>query len=136
MKTRSKIATRLREKTPASILLFTSKYAELVIKINVSLHEKNWSQKTLAEKLGKNQSEISKWLSGAHNLTLMSICKIEAELGISLIEIVPTNLNSAKTIQGQIFILKNKLNSINEKKLVFEKSVFEVTEENSNQIAA
>ena len=43
------------------------------------------SQRKLADKLGKEESEISKWLSGNHNLTLKSISKIEAALNMQLI---------------------------------------------------
>ena len=43
----------------------------------------------LADQLGKHPSEIHKWLSGEHNLTLRTIAKIEAELGVTLLE-VPT----------------------------------------------
>lgn len=37
----------------------------------------NMKQKDLAEKLGKKESEISKWLNGNHNFTIETIAKIE-----------------------------------------------------------
>lgn len=43
------------------------------------------SQKTLADALGKEPSEISKWLSGLHNLSLESITKMETVLGQDII---------------------------------------------------
>lgn len=43
------------------------------------------TQKKLAEKLGKSEAEISKWLSGVHNLTLESMSKIMAVLGDDII---------------------------------------------------
>lgn len=43
------------------------------------------TQKEISEKLGKNEAEISKWLSGTHNFTLRSISKIEAALPIKII---------------------------------------------------
>lgn len=45
--------------------------------IDDSLKEKGWSQKVLAEKLDKNESEISKFLSGKHNFTIKTISKLE-----------------------------------------------------------
>jgi len=39
------------------------------------------TRKEFADSLGKNESELSKWLSGNHNFTLKSLAKIEAELG-------------------------------------------------------
>lgn len=38
---------------------------------------KGMKQKDIAEKLGKKPSEISKWLSGEHNLTIKSIMMLE-----------------------------------------------------------
>lgn len=43
------------------------------------------SQKALAEALGKEPSEISKWLSGMHNIGLENIAKMEAVLGQDII---------------------------------------------------
>lgn len=43
------------------------------------------NQRKLADKIGKEESEISRWLSGNHNLTLRSIAKIEAALGSQLL---------------------------------------------------
>lgn len=39
--------------------------------------------------LDKKPSEVSKWLSGTHNLTMKSINKIEMVLQINLINIEP-----------------------------------------------
>ncbi len=49
------------------------------------LEKKGWTQKDLASKLGKSEAEVSKWLSGIHNLTLKSISKMEAVLGEHII---------------------------------------------------
>lgn len=46
------------------------------------------SQKQLALKMDKRESEVSKWFSGNHNLTLKSLSKLEAALGEPLL-IVP-----------------------------------------------
>jgi hypothetical protein len=43
------------------------------------------SQKALAEALGKEPSEISKWLSGLHNIGLENITKMEVALGQDII---------------------------------------------------
>ena len=39
--------------------------------------------------LGKKPSEITKWLSGLHNLTLKSITKMEVALGVNLMNPEP-----------------------------------------------
>ena len=45
------------------------------------------TQKELAQKLHKKESEISKWLTGRHNFTMQTIAKIETALGCKLVNI-------------------------------------------------
>ncbi len=51
------------------------------------LEAKGMSQKELAQRLGKTETEVSRWLSGTHNLTLSTICKISAALGEDIVTI-------------------------------------------------
>jgi transcriptional regulator with XRE-family HTH domain len=49
------------------------------------LKEKGMKSSDLAKALGKTPAEISKWLSGTHNLTLMSLTKIAVALNETII---------------------------------------------------
>lgn len=51
------------------------------------LNEKGMLQRDLAIKLGKKDSEISKWLQGNHNLTLRTIASIEVALDEKIIKV-------------------------------------------------
>jgi ribosome-binding protein aMBF1 (putative translation factor) len=51
------------------------------------LEKQNMSQRDLANKLGKSEAEISKWMQGTQNFTLSTIAKIETALGENIFEI-------------------------------------------------
>ena len=52
------------------------------------LEAKGMSQKDFAKLMGKTETEVSRWLSGTHNLTMSTICKISATLGEDVIKVV------------------------------------------------
>jgi ribosome-binding protein aMBF1 (putative translation factor) len=56
-------------------------------RIDDALKAKHWTQKQLADGMGKRPSEVTKWLSGNHNFTLESIFQIEKHLGVTLIKV-------------------------------------------------
>ena len=52
------------------------------------LERKGMSQKEFAHMMGKTETEVSRWLSGTHNLTLATICKISVALGEDIVRVV------------------------------------------------
>ncbi len=57
----------------------------LASRIYDAMKGKSWTQKVFAGEMGKQESEISKWLSGHHNFTVDTLVSIERKLGIYLI---------------------------------------------------
>ena len=53
------------------------------------------SQKDLARRLGKTETEVSRWLSGTHNLTMATICKISAALDAEVVKVADYELEPA-----------------------------------------
>ncbi len=51
------------------------------------LEERGLTQKEFARMLGKTETEVSRWLSGTHNLTLATIAKITAVLEEDIITV-------------------------------------------------
>ena len=92
MKNRNTVVKRLRAKILPENRIFVKKNLEISAQVEALLKEKNWSQKDLAKKLGKTESEVSRLLSGLHNLTLKSIAKLEAVLENDII-VTPLEVN-------------------------------------------
>lgn len=119
---RSKTVDRLLKSTPKDVEIFVDLYADLMVRINQLLREKEISKKELAEKLDKKPSEISKWLSGEHNFTLRSLAKLSGELGEPLLE-VPKRKAQPNFISGysrsvQTFVVYKKMEAPKESKII------------------
>lgn len=80
MNTYKSVTDFFNAETPKDLEYFVDMSLAVSDQIMHYLKERNWTQKDLAKKLGKSEAEISKWLSGTHNLTLKSIAKIAAVL--------------------------------------------------------
>ena len=65
-------------KIPEEVCRRTDLMMDIPYRINEILCRKGWNQADLAKAMGKKESEISKWLSGAHNFTITTIAKIMA----------------------------------------------------------
>ena len=57
-------------------------------KIAEALEKQGMTQKQLAKKMGKSETEVSRWLSGTHNFTLKTLSRISSVLGVNLIAVV------------------------------------------------
>lgn len=68
---------------------FVEQNLAITEKIHRILEERKISQAEFARMLGKKPSEVSKWLTGLHNLTLKSITKMSVALDVDLINIEP-----------------------------------------------
>lgn len=79
------ITNFFEQKGPEDIEIFVDKNLDISQQVFALLEEKGWNQTDLARELGKSNAEVSKWLSGMHNLTLRSIAKLEAVLGSDII---------------------------------------------------
>jgi transcriptional regulator with XRE-family HTH domain len=53
--------------------------------INRFINSQDFKQRDIADKLGKHESEISRWFNGFHNMTLKSIIKLESVCDIKIL---------------------------------------------------
>lgn len=84
-KDKNNVVARLRSKIKPENRIFVKKNLAISEQIEVLRKEKGWSQKELAKQLDKTESEVSRMLSGLHNITLKSISKLEAVFGNDII---------------------------------------------------
>ena len=60
---------------------------KILDRINEILKEKGLTQQELALRLGKKESEISRWMRGTHNFTIETLTAIEDALGERIIAV-------------------------------------------------
>ena len=80
MKT-NRIMDEIRSTISPEIKLQMELSVSIANRIYDILETKGLSQKEFAQLMGKTETEVSRWLSGTHNLTMATICKISAALG-------------------------------------------------------
>ena len=78
---------RISARTPEETRRLVSKMLDVADRIHTILKQKGMSQKDLAVALHKSESEISKWVSGTHNLELKTIIRIEEALGEDILTV-------------------------------------------------
>lgn len=86
-KSKNAISSWLKEHGDPEIDRFVEKNLAITEKVRLALEDKGWQSKDLAKAMDKSASEVSKWLSGMHNLTLKSIIKLEMALEVDLIQV-------------------------------------------------
>lgn len=85
MMKKSIAAKFFEQKSSPEISNFVNNSIEIADQVHDYLLEKGWTQSEFGQKLGKTDAEVSKWLSGLHNLTLKSIAKMETVLNKKII---------------------------------------------------
>ena len=85
-KNSSIISELLSEITPIENLQTSTKMT-LAARLEDLIFSRGWGKSEFAEKVNKNPSEITKWLSGTQNFTLETLCEIAITFGISIEEL-------------------------------------------------
>lgn len=76
----------IRETTPPEVKRQVDLSFQISNRVYELLEQKNMSQKDLAKRLGKTETEVSRWLGGTHNLTLATIAKLSVALDDDIIQ--------------------------------------------------
>ncbi len=83
------------ENTPKETKEEISVSMDILERIHELLNEKfQGKQKLLADKLGKSEAEVSKWLNGVQNFTIKTIIKLQIAFGEPIIAVCSGSDNS------------------------------------------
>jgi transcriptional regulator with XRE-family HTH domain len=86
-KHRSRVVSELlNEITPAEKMQTSTKMI-LAARLDDLISARRWGKSEFAEKVNKNPSEITKWLSGTQNFTIDTLAEIAVVLGVSVAEL-------------------------------------------------
>lgn len=80
------VSELLNEITPAEKMQTSTKMS-LAARLDDLITAKGWGKSEFAEKVNKNPSEITKWLSGTQNFTIDTLSEIAVALGMSVSEL-------------------------------------------------
>ena len=72
-------------RAPKDSAIFVDLALDISDWVDAILKKKGMTRRELAQALGKTDSEVSKWISGLHNLTLKSIAKLSAVLDETIV---------------------------------------------------
>lgn len=61
--------------------------ADIIEKIDLILKKKNMTQRDLAQKMGKSEAMVYRWITGFPNFTLRSLTQLSVALGEPLIKL-------------------------------------------------
>ena len=84
-------AEDLFKEAEATVLPRDREFARLSLaladRIRVLMDRQNINQAILAKRMGKTESELSRWLTGLHNLTIRNIARINVALGVRAMDV-------------------------------------------------
>jgi len=102
---------------PKEIENYTAHSAEIGIMINNYIRSvKGMNKKSFAELVGKTASDVTRWVSGNHNFTILTLSLIEAHTGMSIIKRLSSK-NIKEHINSNVF----KIETENDLKLEIER---------------
>lgn len=84
MKT-NELMNKIRNATPPEVKTQVDMQVAIANRIFELMEEQGMNQKLLAQKMNKTETEVSRWLSGTHNLTIATIAKLSVVLHDNII---------------------------------------------------
>ena len=93
---------RLMKRIPLEVQQRVNFNMEVAHEIHQTLKDQCLTHVDLAKRLGKYESEISKWLTGTHNFTMKTIQKIELVLGSKILMTKSAKIDEYEAIIAEL----------------------------------
>lgn len=100
-KNKTAVLERMRQKISPEQREFVKMNLSIARQIGYLLKKQGLTQKEFAEKLEKNESEVSRYLSGLHNVSLKTLAKIKVALGE---DIITTPIEACEKYKTFVFV--------------------------------
>lgn len=84
---RSKILEERRKRVNPEVRESVALSFQIVDRIHEIMMQQGLKQKDLAQRLGKSEAEISKWMRGTHNFTIDTLVTIEEALHAPIVQV-------------------------------------------------
>ena len=98
---RSKILEERRRRVTPEVRDSVALSFRIVDRIHDILVEKGLKQKDLAQRLGKSEAEISKWMRGTHNFTIDTLVSIEDALEAPIVQVYRPDVYSINEFEPE-----------------------------------
>ena len=91
MKSDEDLYREAMDNVPPDSLEFADLSFAIIDRVHGIMEHEGMTQKDLAKRLGKQESEVSRWLGGMHNLTLRNLARLNVALGAKVIIVPPVD---------------------------------------------
>lgn len=92
---------------------YTAHSAEIAIMISNYIQSNGMTKRTFADLVGKTASDITRWVSGSHNFTILTLSLIEARTGMEIIKkLSKENILSFRNLK--VFEVRNEIQLLKE----------------------
>ncbi len=93
MSTNEELYQQAMDNVPPDSLEFADLRLAITDRVYGIMEREGINQKELARRLGKQESEISRWLNGLHNLTLRNIARLNVALVHKVVVVPPAEMH-------------------------------------------
>ena len=121
-----------KDDIPEDVRIYVRKSMDILDHLHELMEKNNINQRQLAERMGKKETEVSKWLNGVQNFTLKTLSKLEVALGSPIVQ-VPAKINNDKNVITIVIGRKNSKSNYTE---LYDEEVKNAGKINENPIAA